>query len=98
LSARSALEALEIIESQHPDVMLSDIGMPSVDGYALLKQVRGLGAERGGKLPVIALTAFARTEDQSRTANAGFAVHVAKPLEPAKLARTVAEVVGRSIE
>jgi len=77
-------------------VILSDIGMPNVDGYELLRRVRALGAARGGGLPAIALTAFARSEDRTRALRAGFLMHIAKPVEPAELAAAVASVVGRT--
>ena len=87
---------LEAVETERPDVLLSDIGMPDVDGYELLKRVRALGAARGGRLPAIALTAFARSEDRTRALHAGFLVHVSKPIEPSELVATVASVVGRT--
>jgi len=91
----TAEEALRVIEAERPDVFISDIGMPEVDGYELLRRVRALGPARGGRVPSIALTAFARTEDRTRALRAGFAVHVAKPVEPSELIATVASVAGR---
>ena len=96
ITADGAIEALARIESDRPDVLVSDIGMPDVDGYAFLKQVRALGKERGGRLPAIALTAFARSEDRTRALLAGFLVHVAKPVDPSELVATIASVVGRT--
>ena len=64
----------------------------------LLRQVRSLGQARGGKLPAIALTAFARSEDRTRVLRAGFLVHVSKPVEPAELVATVASLAGRTGE
>ena len=77
-------------------MLVSDIGMPEVDGYELLRRVRLLGEERGGKVPAIALTAFARSEDRTRALRAGFLVHVSKPVEPSELIATVASVAGRT--
>jgi len=77
---------------------MSDIGMPDVDGFELLRRVRALGPARGGKLPAIALTAFARSEDRTRALRAGFLVHVSKPVEPSELVATVAAVAGRTGE
>ncbi|MEP7069141.1 MAG: ATP-binding protein [Usitatibacter sp.] len=94
-TAASAEEALALVESERPDVLVSDIGMPDVDGYELLRRVRALGPERGGKVPAIALTAFARSEDRTRALRAGFVVHVSKPVEPTELIATVASVAGR---
>src|SRR4051812_8074528 len=96
LTASTAADALALIEQHRPDVLLSDIGMPNVDGYELLKRVRMLGVSRGGQLPAIALTAFARSEDRTRALRAGFLVHVAKPVEPSELVATVASVTGRT--
>ena len=75
-------------------MLVSDIGMPDVDGFELLRRVRALGEARGGNLPAIALTAFARSEDRTRALRAGFLVHVSKPVEPSELVATVASVVG----
>ena len=70
--------------------------MPGMDGYELLRRVRALGEAKGGKLPAIALTAFARSEDRTRALRAGFRVHVSKPVEPSELVATIASVVGRT--
>ena len=96
--AGNAAEALHIVESRQPDVMVSDIGMPDVDGFELLRRVRSLRQDGGGRLPAIALTAFARSEDRTRALRAGFLAHVAKPVEPSELVATVASVVGRADE
>ena len=95
-TAADAAEALRLVEEQTPDVLVSDIGMPEVDGFELLKRIRALGSVRGGGLPAIALTAFARSEDRTRALRAGFLVHVSKPVEAAELVATVASVVGRT--
>jgi signal transduction histidine kinase/ActR/RegA family two-component response regulator len=97
-TAATAPEALHAVERQRPDVLVSDIGMPDVDGYELLRRVRALGPSRGGRLPAIALTAFARSEDRTRALRAGYLVHVSKPVEPSELVATVASVVGRTGE
>jgi signal transduction histidine kinase/ActR/RegA family two-component response regulator len=95
-TAGSAAEALRAVEEGWPDVLVSDIGMPDVDGYELLRRIRALGPAPGGHLPAIALTAFARSEDRTRALRAGFLAHVAKPVEPSELLATVAGVVGRA--
>ena len=77
-------------------MLVTDIGMPDVDGFELLRRVRALGERRGGNVPAIALTAFARTEDRTRALRRGFRVHVSKPVEPAELIATVASVAGRA--
>ena len=89
-SSGSAAEALRELEQFSPDVLISDIGMPVMDGYELLRHVRSLG----GRIPAIALTAFARSEDRTRALRAGYLAHVAKPVEPAELIATVASLAG----
>jgi signal transduction histidine kinase/ActR/RegA family two-component response regulator len=98
LTAGTAAEALQLLEKERPDVLVSDIGMPDVDGYELLRRVRALGQSRGGKVPAVALTAFARSEDRTRALRAGFLVHVSKPVEPSELVATVASVACRTGE
>jgi PAS domain S-box-containing protein len=95
LCAGSATDALPMIERERPHLLISDIGMPDMDGYELLQHVRALGEARGGQVPAIALTAFARPEDRTRALRAGFLSHVAKPVEAAELLATVASVTGR---
>jgi len=92
----SAKEALEALEREVPDVLVSDIAMPGDDGFALIRRVRALPAERGGRLPAVALTAFARDEDKSRVLAAGYQVHLPKPVEPHKLAAVVARLAGHA--
>jgi CheY-like chemotaxis protein len=96
LVAGTAEAALDCMRRDRPDVLVSDIGMPEVDGYELLKRIRALGPAGGGRLPAIALTAFARSEDRTRALRAGFLVHVSKPVEPSELVATVASVSGRA--
>jgi PAS domain S-box-containing protein len=94
VTAGSAAEAVPLLQSQKLHVLVSDIGMPGVDGYEFLRQVRTMKPENGGKIPAIALTAFARSEDRTRALMAGYQVHVSKPVEPAELIATVASVAG----
>ena len=77
-------------------VLISDIGMPEIDGYQLVRCVRALPTKNAARLPAIALTAFARSEDRTRALLAGFVAHVAKPIEAAELIATVAAVTGRT--
>ena len=91
-AAASAAEALAATNNQRPDLLISDIGMPEVDGYQLLRSLR---AGSDVRFPAIALTAFARSEDRTRALLAGFVAHVSKPVEPAELIATVAAVSGR---
>ncbi|HEX4793588.1 MAG TPA: ATP-binding protein [Humisphaera sp.] len=95
-TAASAHEALEFLETTKPDVLVSDIGMPEVDGYEFLRRVRALEQGTNGKIPALALTAFARSEDRTRALLAGYQVHVAKPVEHVELVATVAAVAGRT--
>ena len=78
------------------DVLVSDIRMPEEDGYALLRKVRALDAERGGRIPALALTAYSRIEDREAALSAGYQQHAAKPIEPAELAAAVATLAGRA--
>ncbi|MDB5907744.1 MAG: two-component hybrid sensor and regulator [Massilia sp.] len=91
-TAPSARAALEAFRAAPPDVLVSDLGMPDMDGFELLAQVRALPA--GARLPAVALTAFARSEDRLRALEAGFAAHISKPVEPSQLIATVANMVG----
>jgi CheY-like chemotaxis protein len=75
--------------------LVSDIRMPEEDGYSLLRKVRARGQERGGFIPAVALTAYARSEDARRAYMAGYQAHVAKPVEPVELVMVVASLVGR---
>jgi PAS domain S-box-containing protein len=91
----SAPEALDAVMATVPDVLISDNGMPGVDGYDLIRQVRGLPPNRGGKVPAIALTAYTRTEDRLQSLRAGYDMHVPKPVELAELVAVAATVVRR---
>ena len=93
-TAGSAEEALGRIRSRRPDVLLSDIGMPGTDGYGLIRRVRALPRDAGGRIPAAALTAFARAEDRQRVLLAGFQTHIAKPAEPGELVAAVASLAG----
>jgi signal transduction histidine kinase/ActR/RegA family two-component response regulator len=91
----SAREALRMLDVELPDALVSDIGLPDEDGYGLLRQVRQLESERGGFLPALALTGFARAEDRDRILAAGFQAHVPKPVEPVELAAAIAAITRR---
>jgi CheY-like chemotaxis protein len=79
-----------------PDVLISDIGMPTADGYDLIREVRRLDPERGGRIPAVALTAYAREEDRTQALSAGYQTHLAKPVDPVTLAAAVADLAGRA--
>jgi len=92
--ARSAAQALSRIDDGLVDIVVSDIGLPDVDGYEMMQQIRKLAAGAGGATPAIALTAYARTEDRTRAFRAGYQAHLAKPIEPAELVATIASFAG----
>ena len=91
----SAGDALAALERQRFDVLISDIGMPVMDGYALMRAIRQLPPERGGRIPAAALTAHAGVEDRMRALSAGYHTHISKPVEPAELTTVVASLVER---
>ncbi|HEY9872423.1 MAG TPA: response regulator, partial [Candidatus Obscuribacterales bacterium] len=91
--ATSAPDALAVIEQTVPDLLLSDIGMPEMDGYMLMRQVRALSAERGGKILAIALTAYAGELNQNQALSAGFQAHLSKPVEPEELIRAISQLI-----
>jgi PAS domain S-box-containing protein len=93
--AASAVEALKLLLETKPDVLISDIGMPEEDGYELISKVRKLPVESGGKIPAVALTAYARAEDRLRALRAGYQMHVSKPVELAELVAIVARLTER---
>lgn len=89
ITVTSAPEVLAKLESFQPDVLVSDIGMPELDGYSLIQKIRNLPAEKGGQIPAIALTAYARVDEQQRALNSGYQRHLTKPLEPEQLIQAV---------
>ncbi|ARV60345.1 hypothetical protein BZZ01_18460 [Nostocales cyanobacterium HT-58-2] len=91
----SAKEVLSVLAEWHPDLLLSDIGMPEVDGYTLIRQIRALPEELGGQVRAIALTAYAGEMNQQQALSAGFEKHVTKPVDPTELALAIANAVGQ---
>jgi len=96
VESRSTDEAMREIARHRPDVLVSDIEMPGHDGYSLIRRVRALSPEQGGKIPAVALTAFGRPEDRIRSLEAGFNIHLTKPVDPAELIASVASMIGRA--
>jgi PAS domain S-box-containing protein len=92
VTAETGREAIERVRSEPPDLLICDIGMPDEDGYSVIRQVRALPPERGGKMPALALTAYARPEDRDRSLEAGFDGHVTKPVQASELVGMVAQV------
>ena len=97
-AASGVSEALEMIQTHRPHVLVTDVGLRDADGFELLRRVRALGSEHGGRVPAIALTAFALSEDRTRALRAGFLVHISKPVDPSELVATVASVARRNEE
>lgn len=94
-ASASAVEALTLIADWDPDVLVSDMSMPGIDGYALIRKVRKLDATRGNETPAVALTTHMRTTDRLRTLSAGYQAHLAKPLRASELALAIADLTGR---
>ncbi|AFY33874.1 ATP-binding protein [Calothrix sp. PCC 7507] len=92
-SAASASIALHIIAQSKPDLLLSDLGMPEVDGYTLIQKLRAMPANQGGQIPAIALTAYAAETTQKQVLTAGFQLHITKPADPSKLVAAIAALV-----
>lgn len=95
MSVASAAEFLIALESFQPDVVVSDIGMPEIDGFTLLRQVRSLSPEQGGQVPAIALTAYAGESDRQQAIAAGFQKHITKPIEPDQLVVAIVSLLSR---
>ncbi len=96
IAAASAVEAFTALTQSQPDVLLSDIGMPEMDGYMLMQQVRALPPEQGGQIRAIALTAYAGEFDYQQAMAVGFQMHISKPVEPEVLVQAIARVYGRN--
>jgi CheY-like chemotaxis protein len=94
-TASSGTEALTILDSWLPNILVADLAMPDEDGLALIRRLRARPAVQGGRIPALALSAFARDEDQQRALEAGYQVHLAKPAEPAHLVEVLAKLAGR---
>jgi CheY-like chemotaxis protein len=92
-SVSAALEAMELLQL---DALVSDIGLPNEDGYALIRQLRAREAERGGFLPAVALTGYVHDEERQRVVAAGFQMHIAKPVDLAELMAAIAAVARGS--
>jgi CheY-like chemotaxis protein len=91
--ARDAVEGLEAVKNYRPNLVLSDISMPGRDGFGLLNDIRSLGLDAGGSVPVIAMTAIITHLDRARILGAGFTAFLPKPFSPDKLAETIQKVL-----
>ncbi|MEH2344888.1 MAG: ATP-binding protein [Nostoc sp.] len=92
----SAKEALQVLAESEPDMLLSDIGMPEIDGYMLMRQIKALQANQAKQIPAIALTAYAGEINQQQALESGFQKHLSKPVEPDELIKAIATLIGRS--
>jgi CheY-like chemotaxis protein len=94
-TCESVGEALETMSHWKPDVLMSDIAMPGEDGYSLISKVRSLPREEGGDIPAAAFSAYARDEDRKRALDAGYQMHIAKPVSSGQLVTMIARLAGR---
>jgi signal transduction histidine kinase/ActR/RegA family two-component response regulator len=90
----SAANAFEAFNEWHPDLLVSDIGMPMEDGYSLIQKVRSLDSNYARQVPAVALTAYATDEDRMQALSAGFQMHVPKPIEPESFVSSLASVLA----
>jgi CheY-like chemotaxis protein len=93
-SAESASDGLVALAGYHPDIVLCDLSMPGEDGFSVIRKVRALEPNQGGKVPVVALTAYADREHVQQCLDAGFDAHLAKPMDVADLARLIVALAG----
>jgi CheY-like chemotaxis protein len=93
IAVSSAKEAFETLERERPHILVSDIAMPEEDGLSLMRKIRALPRERGGRIPAIALTAHSMVQDRLQSLRAGFQSHVPKPVVPEELVEVVSSVV-----
>ena len=96
VTADSARDALDQLQRSRFDVLVADLGMPHMDGFALIEQVRQSHAEQNRDVPAAALTAFARSEDRTRALRSGFQIHLAKPIEPGELMAAAATLARQA--
>jgi len=95
-TCRTASEGFDALQRWRPDVLVSDIEMPGEDGYSLIRKVRRLGPEAGGRIPAVALTAYGRLQDRMRSLEAGYSMPVPKPVDPGELMAIVASLAARA--
>jgi CheY-like chemotaxis protein len=89
-------EALQVLETDHADALVSDIGLPEEDGYSLIRAIRQREAEHGGFLPALALTGYAQAEDRARSLAEGFQAYISKPVEPRDLTEAIAAMTNQA--
>ena len=91
--APSAAEALQCLASWRPDAIVSDISMPEVNGYEFIRKLRSLPEDQGGRVPALALTAYARLEDAAKAMSSGYQAHVPKPINPKELVAAITRLI-----
>jgi PAS domain S-box-containing protein len=94
--AARASEALSVLDDWQPDVIVSDIGMPDMDGYDFVRELRSRSAAQGGHIPALALSAFARNQDRELALRSGYQAHIAKPVDPADLVKAITTLTGHA--
>ncbi len=97
-SVSSGEQALQALAELAPEVLISDVGMPDLDGYMLIAKIRALPLDKGGQIKAIALTAYAQEADRQRVLTAGFQCHLTKPVDPDVLVSTVGEIIRNQSE
>src|SRR6202008_4899913 len=97
-TATSGADAIGVLATEIPDVVVTDLGMPGLDGFALIDRVRRHADDRVRQIPAAALTAYARSEDRMKALRAGFQMHLAKPIDPVELVTTVAALAKRFVQ
>lgn len=95
-AAASVTEAMSVLSQDLPDVLISDLGLPGADGYELIRRVRELPADAGGRIPALAVTAYATEEHRKKAMRSGFQQHLEKPVAAAKLVSEIALLAGRA--
>jgi CheY-like chemotaxis protein len=98
IEAASGAEALEKFKTMRPDVVLCDLRMPGMDGYEVLERIRALEPDRGGSVPMIAVTGFKRLEDYREALDSSFDFFLVKPVNPYELIRTTADLLGKTTD
>jgi CheY-like chemotaxis protein len=95
-TAACAMDALDLLERERPEVLIADIGMPRMDGFELIAMIRQHKDVTLRTVPAAALTAYARSQDRAKALQSGFQMHLAKPIDPTELMAAVAYLAGRS--
>jgi hypothetical protein len=91
----SVAQALAELDVRLPDVLVSDLAMPDEDGYALIRRVRSASSEPRRRLPAVAVSAHAREEDRRKAVDAGYDLHISKPIDPTDFAKLIVKLVSR---